>query len=564
MNAPNPPQDVAEELGIERLDRRSIILRIGLLLALFPPVLPIWIAASPTIRTPTAILTVLVMAVMLLTARRRPQLMTVAAIALSLAVLGFWTVDAATDARESWLGFAGLQSVPLMAAMLGGRRLGWFGGLAAGVAMVGLWWFDLPAPSGEPATWVDLTFRVLVLLSLLAVMEVVSTRQGLLARLLDHTVLTEQLLAERAEDLGEGLDLAQAGAGMGRELAQVAHDLSNPLTYAASSLELALESEEDRRVLIEEALDGLRRTASVVSLLHAREETPEPLLLTEVAQAALRQTRSLITRQARLEVSLDEHVVVAGVEDRLVQVVGNLLTNAAQALEGRDHVVRVDVHHEGDDALLIVEDSGVGIDPSIADRITEPFFTTKADRKGMGLGLAICVRHIQDAGGSLTFSPGAERGTRVTVRLPRYRQPITTEQAQVPWYAAPTSLTALVIDDEPAVLEVLRRGLRPLDVKAITDGRQALQLCRDHHVDVILCDLMMPNLSGPEVYRQVTETMPELAPRFLFVTGGAFSPEAKEFLASRRHRVLDKPMALGELRARVREIIEQSSARELA
>ena len=115
----------------------------------------------------------------------------------------------------------------------------------------------------------------------------------------------------------------------------------------------------------------------------------------------------------------------------------------------------------------------------------------------------------------------------------------------------------VVVDDEPLVGRAIRRALRGHDVQVFTSGEEAVErLCSDEPFDVVFCDLMMPDLSGMEVFARVSEQCPEMASRFVFMTGGAFTPEAREFLKQSTLACLEKPFELRQIRDLVRERAE--------
>ena len=184
------------------------------------------------------------------------------------------------------------------------------------------------------------------------------------------------------------------------------------------------------------------------------------------------------------------------------------------------------------EVIVEIEDSGAGIPASIIRRIFDPFFTTKGPGVGMGLGLTISHRIVRAMDGRISVSSRPGSGTTFTVTLPAApaeqprarvtKQMTTSERARV-----------LVIDDEPAVGRSLCALLaRTHEATGVTHAHEALELLRTgHEYDVILCDLMMPEVSGINLYRLLD---PGQRDRVVFMTGGAFTPQAREFLAQQR------------------------------
>ena len=210
-----------------------------------------------------------------------------------------------------------------------------------------------------------------------------------------------------------------------------------------------------------------------------------------------------------------------------------------------------------------------------------PFFTTKAVGVGTGLGLSICHNIVTGLGGEITFVSEAGRGTEFTVVLPAAPAP-----AEVPAPSAaprprrrrrrrrtpaPTAGPArrgriLVVDDEPIVTRSVKRALdRAHDVVAMNSPRQALEaIVAGARFDLILCDLMMPEMTGMDLYAELQRVAPELVPRVVFLTGGAFTAAAAEFLDDRaqpgRSRSRSAPPSCGH-GGRAREADRPGAAR---
>jgi CheY-like chemotaxis protein len=209
---------------------------------------------------------------------------------------------------------------------------------------------------------------------------------------------------------------------------------------------------------------------------------------------------------------------------------------------------------EGNQVVLEVRDTGTGIPPEIQPRVFEPFFSTKTREHGSGLGLSISADIVRKHGGEISFTTAPGRGTRFRVALPRRtglapaRRP---EQAPAPLPSR--RLRLLVIDDEPMLLSTYERTLsRSFAVTTALGGRAGLaRLEQDESWDVILCDLMMPDLDGPAVYEQIRARFPALERRVLFSSGGAFTPRCRDFAESMPGRVLDKLWSLAELDAAI-------------
>jgi two-component system NtrC family sensor kinase len=240
---------------------------------------------------------------------------------------------------------------------------------------------------------------------------------------------------------------------------------------------------------------------------------------------------------------------VQGNESRLGQVFLNLLINAAQAIpEGAvdRNTVTVAVREGKDDQVIIeVSDTGNGIAPQHLPRIFEPFFTTKPIGVGTGLGLSVCHGIVTGLGGQIEVASTLGKGTTFRIRLPAAQ--LTDDVSPVIYTPVPRSLTprrVLVIDDDPEVRLALSRIIgSPHCVELAETAREAQQwlLDRKKDYDVIFCDLMMPDLTGMDLYESVATQRPEFLPRMVFMTAGAFTPRATAFLEKATVRRIDKP-----------------------
>jgi CheY-like chemotaxis protein len=198
--------------------------------------------------------------------------------------------------------------------------------------------------------------------------------------------------------------------------------------------------------------------------------------------------------------------------------------------------------------VVEISDTGAGVAPEHLGRLFEPFFTTKPVGVGTGLGLSICHGIVTNLGGTIDVRSQRGHGSTFSVTLPvrevvgsaadTCRTPLPVGRARV-----------LVIDDEPMVLTAITRALSGHDVVPLQDAREALPLLvQDGTFDLILCDLMMPNLSGIELHDMMAAVVPRLRRRVVFLTGGAFTPRAREFLDQVPNRHLEKPFDPDDLR----------------
>ncbi|MEO0321514.1 MAG: response regulator [Myxococcota bacterium] len=367
------------------------------------------------------------------------------------------------------------------------------------------------------------------------------------------------------------LHLADRMASVGTLAAGVAHELNNPLAYVLSNLRLSREELErdltpERvqlvKLQLEEAAHGARRMSDIVRDLktfsRGDDENQGAVDVPEVLASSINMCWNELRYRARLEKRIEAIPVVRGNESRLGQVFLNLLINAAQAMpEDRAGENLIRVHAGTDDegwAFVAVEDTGRGIAPELLGRIFDPFFTTKPVAEGTGLGLAICRNIVTQAGGELNVESTVGQGTTFTVRLPPAHGMVPVAQP-APMRTADSAsggrAKVLVIDDEHLVGRSISRALRRHDVDVLSSGGEAIERLNapgGAGYDLVFCDLMMPEVSGMEVYEAINADKPALAERFVFMTGGAFTPRARAFLEQVPNRCIDKPFDLTLLR----------------
>jgi CheY-like chemotaxis protein/anti-sigma regulatory factor (Ser/Thr protein kinase) len=238
---------------------------------------------------------------------------------------------------------------------------------------------------------------------------------------------------------------------------------------------------------------------------------------------------------------------------RLSQVFLNLLVNAAQSIHEGDvenNCITIRVRTlDADTATVEITDTGCGIAEELLPRVFDPFVTTKEVGQGTGLGLHICHNIVSAFSGSLQVKSKEGVGTTITVSLPLSKN-------VVPAKVVPTTTTItaeteprkiLIIDDEPAIGEAMEMLLTGHDVTLAESGREALPLLEESHYDIIFCDLIMPDMTGIDVFEYVIKERPALASALVFMTGGAFTERAKSFLEDCEQPVLAKPFTFEQI-----------------
>jgi len=379
--------------------------------------------------------------------------------------------------------------------------------------------------------------------------------------------------------IGAALARADRMASIGTLAAGVAHEINNPLVYVTLGLELigrelqrlrsrtappGEEEWERIRSWCSDALEGAERVRSIVRDLRTFSRADDERLgrvdVEKVLESSINVAMSHIRPRARLVRQYQPLLPVLADESRLGQVFLNLLVNAAQAIpEGSPATNQIVVRtRQGPsrEAVVEIEDTGVGIEPWKLERIFEPFWTDKPVGVGTGLGLSIVHGIVSALGGNIEVQSAPGQGTTFRVTLPAQPEAQPGEiQLPVPSPVEPGRRPRmLLIDDEAHLGVTLAVGLRDqAEVVSVRSGIEAVRmLLADDRFDVILCDLMMPDLTGMDVFEQVARERPRLRGRFVFMTGGAVTERARKFLEQVPDQRLDKPFRLEQVEALLR------------
>jgi signal transduction histidine kinase/ActR/RegA family two-component response regulator len=384
---------------------------------------------------------------------------------------------------------------------------------------------------------------------------------------------TAELERRRAEQrlrvMEARLQVSDRMASLGTLAAGVGHEINNPLSYVLANLTVIADSfsavgplgpleRADLEGAVKEAQHGAERVRQIVRDLktfsrHGDDERRVSVDLRRVMKSALRMAQYELRYRARIVESFHATPTVSANEGRLGQVFLNLLVNAAHAVPEGDvdaNEVRIRTFTRTDGfAVAEVEDTGMGISPDIARRVFDPFFTTKPQGAGTGLGLSICHSIVTSYGGEITFDSEVGRGTTFRVSLPPATVARKDPAAAATRVGGP-SARILIVDDEPFVGAALRRLLREHDVTVVSSALEAIEaLSKGARYELILCDLMMREMSGMEFHAALERAMPEDVHRVIFMTGGAFTPEAKSFLERESIVHLEKPIEASQVRA---------------
>ncbi len=351
---------------------------------------------------------------------------------------------------------------------------------------------------------------------------------------------------------------------LGQVLAGAAHELHAPVRSIlgfASLLAEDLRLDPETGVEVQQIISAARRAQHVLtSLLQLARPMPNRFVPTDLARLTgdtLALFRAdLATHGIQLAFDSDAALPPARANPALIQqLLINLLSNAVQALahhqQPRRILVQVQSSHP-ESLRLVVADNGPGIPPELQARVFEPFVTTRSLGEGAGLGLSIVRSIVKEHQGAISLEARAEGGTLVAVTLP------ATAGAQFPSpVLAPERGRILVIDDDQEVNALIERTLTRAGYSVHTEFSPgaALKRLTDESFDAIVCDLLLPEMSGIELYERIARLKPELAERLIFITGDATRPMTRVFLQGADLPYLLKPFNPGQLIAVVVKVL---------
>jgi signal transduction histidine kinase len=369
-------------------------------------------------------------------------------------------------------------------------------------------------------------------------------------------------------------------ASIGMLAAGVAHEINNPASFVLANTEalvnlLRVMDEKLRNdpqaarklglkdalfeamAIVQESKEGMARIHRIVRDLHSfsrvDDESTAVTYVNAALESALTMLRNELRYRAVVERDLRARRPVRASAARLGQVFLNLIVNAAHALpEGTLKRNRLVVRsYERDDQVVVeVEDNGHGIPAGVLPRIFDSFFTTKPPGIGTGLGLPISREIVRQAGGDIEVDSEPGRGALFRVRLPAVTGLAADRTPPpAPPLARRRRRRILAIDDEALLLKAYRRMLIDHhDIETALGADEALRILEaERRWDIVLCDLQMPEMSGAELFREVGVRWPGFEQRFIVITGGAFSADARRFLEERIVPAINKPFQLEEI-----------------
>jgi nitrogen-specific signal transduction histidine kinase len=389
-------------------------------------------------------------------------------------------------------------------------------------------------------------------------------------------------ITERKQ-LEEQLRQSQKMEAIGRLAGGVAHDFNNLLTviigYTEFLLSSYLNSADPRQGEVEQIRRAGERAALLTRQLLAfsRQQPLQPQLLnlSQIVANMEEMLRRLIGEDITLITDLaSEAGYVRADPGQIEQIIMNLVVNARDAMPQGGRLIIGTTHLEldkleagiygvkpGPQVVLLVSDTGLGMNPEIKSRIFEPFFTTKGTGKGTGLGLAMVYGIIEQSGGHIRVESAPEQGATFKIYLPKVEPPTKPPRPStlVSSSSMESNKTILLVEDEAAVRLITRKFLQTRGYKVLEAGhaREALDLCQQHQgrIDLLITDVVMPEINGPELAGQLARLYPSL--KVLYISGYSDDILDQYEIAASNLNLLEKPFSSEGLILKVGNLLAQ-------
>lgn len=394
-------------------------------------------------------------------------------------------------------------------------------------------------------------------------------------------LLTEDVTELRQTE--DQLRLVQRLEAVGRLAGGVAHDFNNLLSVIISNAAFAIDELRDddpvRADVIEIQKAGERAAALTRQLLaFSRKQVLEPELVdvNKVVTGIESMLRRLLGEDMAIETHLAQDLgSVLADPGQLEQVLMNLAVNARDAMPrgGKLTIETAGVELDEDYAeqhvsvtpgrfiMLAVTDTGVGMDAETKAHIFEPFFTTKEAGKGTGLGLAMVYGIVKQSSGNVWVYSEPGRGTTFKVYLPRVDAPAAEIRRRSVPVRASGNETVLVVEDEDGVRRLAERILRRVGYQVLVaqSGAEALAVCERHAgpIDLLLTDVVMPEMSGRDLAERLIERLPRIA--VLYMSGYTDNAIVHHGILDQGTRFIGKPFSAAELTRKVHEVLDETT-----
>jgi CheY-like chemotaxis protein len=365
--------------------------------------------------------------------------------------------------------------------------------------------------------------------------------------------------------LEQQLRQAEKLSSLGQMISGVAHELNNPLAVIGGYVEVILASHnllaktrQDLEKVAQESNRAARLVRNFLAFARSQPAQRQMANLNELITGVVELRKfDLSLAHVKIEAVLDRLIPATSVEpDQIQQILIILINNAMQAMAKlpEPHCIRVSTALKEERIWITVEDNGTGVPPEIESRIFEPFFTTKGVGVGTGLGLSIAHGIMTEHDGHIRYERAALGGAAFVLDLPIVSIDVS-KASSTQLLAAPASAAGpaaersekiLVVDDEKAIVEMLGEmlGLLGYAPHLCYSAGEGLKRIGEIKFDLVLSDLRMPEMDGPQFYRKAVEIDARLERRFIFLTGDTVNEDTKAFLQTAGQPFLAKPFRL--------------------
>ncbi len=374
---------------------------------------------------------------------------------------------------------------------------------------------------------------------------------------------------------------AQRMDAIGTLAGGVAHDFNNILSSVIGFTELALDDAEKGTLQYENLQEvltaGSRAKDLVLQILtfsRQSDQEQKPVNVQLIAKEALKMLRASIPSTIEIKQNIQSEALVMGDSTQIHQVLMNLCTNAAHAMDDKGGVLTVDLVDIKVDSEFIsdypelkpgtyinltVTDTGYGMAPDVLDRIFDPFFTTKEKDKGTGMGLSVVHGIVHSHGGSIYAYSESGKGSTFRVFLPVLKRRLESEE-RIERPIPTGTERILFVDDELSIVNIGKKTLESLgyDVVARTSSIEALEFFKTQSdsVDIVITDLTMPNLTGEELAEELMQIRPDIP--IILCTGFSVRMDEKKAMEMGIRAFVSKPVLKREIAETIRKVIDSS------
>ncbi|MGD2089836.1 MAG: ATP-binding protein [Candidatus Aminicenantes bacterium] len=386
------------------------------------------------------------------------------------------------------------------------------------------------------------------------------------------TDITERKRSEvERKVLEKKLRQAQKMESIGTLAGGIAHDFNNILGIILGYAELVLLEAPDKldtlktnvRQLIQAVDRAKKLVKQILIFSHQGDETPKPLVVNSIIKEALGMLRSTLPTTINIQHYVQrETMTILGNPTEVQQILMNLCTNAAQAMQEKAGVLRVELKKVDSDTgisymLLTVSDTGDGIPPDILERVFDPYFTTKNPGEGTGLGLSVVHGIVKRYGGDINIDTTPGKGTTVSVKIPLIELEVKPEEVLLLDIPIGNE-TILLVDDEEALLGTFQKILEQMNYTVITvdNSPGALEIFRKtpSRFHLVICDMTMPQMTGIQLAGELLSLRPDIP--IILCTGFSEFIDARKAKAVGIKEFLMKPFSKRTLAATIRRVLD--------